>query len=178
MQRISEVKIRKIWTNENSTKDQVTVQFVQEVEGSTASNALVNAAQGTSFGPSTVTGLLSFKSEKAEEYFGTTDADYSDVAQAERPGVERFEEAVGENIAISVVENTERDPNRPNQEPKINPQTGEVLLSDGSPIYRHTEVVVASEVQTILLKHNATAPQEAFETASKEDAFAVAGATK
>lgn len=180
MKRTSTVKIRKIWTNTNSDKDQVSVQFSQEMEGSTASNPLINAAQGTSFGPTYPTTILSFKAEKAMEYFGTADVDYSDVEFADRPGVESFEEAVGGPVAISIVENTERDPNRPNQEPKLNPQTGEVLLYDGSPIYRHTELTLAADAKTILLKHNDTAPAEAFATADvvAKDAFAVAGATK
>lgn len=176
MNRTTEVSIRKIWVNTNSDKNQVSVQFCQEVEGSTASNALVNAAQGTSFGPSLLTAIFSFAADKAMEYFGTTEADYSDVAMAERPGIQAFEEAVGSPLAISVVENTERDPNRSNQEPKINPQSGEILLHDGSPIYRHTELVTVADVKTRLLKHNGTAPASAFETvATTEDAFKVGG---
>lgn len=180
MKRTSSVRIRKIWTNNNSDKDQVSVQFSQEMEGSVSQNALISAAQGTNFGPTVPTAILSFKTSKAQEYFGTTDADYSDMPFADRPGVEAFEEAVGGQIAISIVENTERNPNQPNQTPKINPQTGEVLLHDGSPIYRHTEITLEVDANLTLLKHNGTVPQDAFETAAAEskDAFAVAGATK
>lgn len=176
MKRISKLKIRKIWLNFNSEKNQVTVQFAQQVEGGTNQNALVAAAQGTNFGPGMVTSLLSFKADKALEYFGTTDADYSDQPFEQWPNATAFAEAVGGELAISVIENTKADPNRRTpQAPKNNPQTGEILLHDGSPIYRHTEVAIAAEVKTVLLKHNGTAPADVV-IGVAADAFAAAGA--
>lgn len=157
--------------------------FAQEVDNSGGSNALIAAAQGTeNFGPSMVTALLSFNKDKAVEYFGTTDADYSEGAFGTWPSPAKFEAAVGKKIAISVVENLTPNPLQTNPQPKINPKTGDVLLSDGSPIYRHTEIVLVGDEKSVLLKHNSTAPMDAFAPeADDEEAeanpFAVAGAS-
>ena len=168
----SSVRIRKITPNPNSDKDQVTVQCMQLFEGATGGNKLVAAAQGANFGPSKVTALFSFKSEKAMEFFGTIEADYSELPFEEWPTLEAFEAEIGEPVAISVVENTTKDPNRPNQTPKVNPSTGEELTIGGQPIYRHTELVAASEQKIELLRHdNVTAPVAVQEA---QDAFGVA----
>lgn len=154
--------------------------FAQQVEA-TGNNLLIAAAQGSAnYGPSMITALMSFNAEKALEYFGTTDADYSEEAFETWPSAEKFEEAVGQKIAISVIENLTPNPAQTNPQPKINPQTGEILLSDGSPIYRHTEVVISGTEQTVLLKHNSTVVADAFATEKVDtvvDTFAAVGAT-
>lgn len=171
MKSVSPVRIRSIRPNPNSDKDQVTVQVMQLFEGAVGGNKLVAAAQGASFGPSKVTALFSFKAEKCEEYFGTTEADYSNLPFEEWPTMQAFEAEIGEPVAISVVENTTQDPNRPNQTPKVNPTTGEELTIGGQPIYRHTELVAVSEQKIELLRHDnvtVTAPVE-----EAQDAFGV-----
>lgn len=166
------VKIRKIWVNEGSEKDQVTVQFASQLEN-VNNNKLIAAAQGgEGYGPSLVTALLSFKAEVAQEMFGTTSQDYSDDVFENWPEATAFEAKVGEPIAIQVVENTTKNPLSPNQTPKINPQTQEILCFDGQPIYRHTEVVLATAVKTVLLKHNSVMQPEAVPAG--EDAFGAA----
>lgn len=180
MKRKSSVKIRRIWENTNSQKDQVTVMLAQEVEN-TASNVLIAAAQGSdSFGPSFITTLVSFAKAKAIEYFGTTDADYSAGKFEDWPEPTKYVEAVGNPIAISVQETLVPNPNLKNPNPKVNPSTGEILCLDGKPIYRHTELVLAGDEQTILLKHNTVTQTDAFaeeKGKTAAEAFALAGAS-
>ena len=151
-QSLSPVKVRKIWTNENSTKDQVTVQFAQQIKGS--SNKLVALAQGFDSTGNTATALLSFKSDVALRLFGTTDADYSAQPFETWPDANT---AMGMKLEIAVVENTTQNPATPNQSPKVNPRTAEVLTLDGAPIYRHTELAVAGEAKREFVQHNGVA---------------------
>lgn len=179
MKRTTAIKVRKIWENTNSQKDQVSVMFAQQYENNTGS-VLIAAAQGTgNFGPSMLTTIMSFNREKAIEYFGTTEADYSTEPFENWGDPSKFEAAVGKKVVISVEENLTPNPQQKNHQPKTNPTTGEILLSDGSPIYRHTELAVEGTEKTIMLKHNATAAADAFATTetAKADVFAVAGAT-
>jgi hypothetical protein len=53
---------------------------------------------------------------------------------------------------IVVVESTTT--NNPNNEPKINPQTGEVLMHNGSPIYRDTVFTTDLSKHDVLLQHD------------------------
>lgn len=141
-----EVKIRKIWTNENSSKDQVTVQFVQKARGPLAVGKLAVIAQDlSSLGTGTVTALFSMKSDVCQRLFGTTDADYSNLEYDQMPSANPLAKELGEALTISVVENTTQNPANPNQQPKINPVTQEILMSGGKPIYRHTTLTPASE---------------------------------
>jgi hypothetical protein len=138
------VKVRKIWRNKNSSKNQVTVQFAQEGVTNTgnASNSLIALAQGVTASKGAVYALMSFNANEAEKYFGTTDVDYSQKPFEQWGSVDKLEAAIGDKLNISVVENTTKNPNAPNQEPKINPSTGDIQTYYGSPIFRHTELVV------------------------------------
>ena len=152
----------------------------QQVENS-GSNVLIAAAQGSeNFGPSFITTLVSFAKAKAMEYFGTVDADYSAGEHETWPEPTKYVAAVGKPIAISVWESLEPNPKLKNPNPKVNPSTGEVLCLDGKPIYRHTELCLAGDEQTVLLKHNSVAAQDAFAEEKNESAaaaFALAGAS-
>lgn len=169
MTKKSEVRVQKIWVNTNSDKNQVTVQFCQEVEkDNTVINPLVQAAQGVNFGPQHLTALMSFNREKAIEFFGTDAGEYKESPFNQRPTVEKFEEAVGEAVAISVTENTTQNPLSPTQTPKVNPQTGEVLTYKGAPIFRHTELTLESRSYYNWLQHD-TAAIEVKAQPSKEE---------
>lgn len=159
-----EVRIRKIWVNEKSTKDQVTVQFAQELEARPGNNPLVAVAQGINFGPSLVTALMSFSKDVAMKFFGTVEVDYSKTEFEAWPTPDNFVAALREQtgdpnfeIAISVVENVTQNPATPNQQPKINPQTGAVLTVNGQPIYRHTELTSATQVRRVFVQHDGAA---------------------
>lgn len=168
----SSVRIRKIWVNENSSKDQVTVQFAQLLEATASGNALVAVAQGTNFGPNTATALLSFARTQAEKFFGTVSADYSDQPFESWPEptafVEMLREQTGDpntTLEISVVENFTQNPETPAQTPKINPSTGEELSKNGQPIYRHTTLATNATVERVFIQHDrvntaATVPAE------------------
>lgn len=144
----SPVKIRKIWINENSQKDQVAIQFAQLVRGPSALSKLAQVAQDMqSLGSGLVTTVFSMKREVAERLFGTSNADYSNQDFDQWPEATALVEELGEKLAISVIENTVQNPAQPNQQPKINPATGETLTSGGKPIYRHTTLSTVSEVK-------------------------------
>lgn len=171
MKPVSKVKILSIEPNPNSTKDQVTVLFKQLVDNEGGANPLVAAAQGSQqFRQNSVVVPFSFSSDMAIQYFGTTTFNGRDVEFDELPGIEKFEEVVGP-VGLSVVENTTQDPNRPNQQPKCNPSTGEVLMHGGLPIFRHTSLVVGEPTYQLLKHDNTTAPTA---TEAGVDAFRVA----
>ena len=145
MKRTSQLKIRRIFNNENSTKDQVTVQFAQTTEGT--GNPLLALTQGIS-GTGIITCLVSFARKQAVALFG---ADTYDAPDLDDPETYMDAPEVLANAQISVVENTVRNPNQPNQQPKIDPRTNEVLGYNGEPIYRHTELCLDGNVKTELL---------------------------
>ena len=169
------VKIRKIWENTDSTKDQVTVQFVQKARGPLSVSKLAVIAQDlSSLGTGTVTALFSMKSDVCQRLFGTTDADYSDLEFDQMPSAAPLEKELGEALTISVVENTTQNPANPNQTPKINPLTQEVLMSGGKPIYRHTTLTPASEeVRTWLAADKVEAGVASTTKVNALDAFGV-----
>lgn len=149
----SNVKIRRIFRNANSDKNQYTVQFAQLVEtpATSGTNLLVATAQGLNAGSGIVTALFSFAEETCMKFFGTLEADFSDEDFENWPEPTAFEEAAGKTLVISVVENTTKNPNSPKQQPKINPRTNEVLMSGGKPIYRHTELTTVGSEQYVFL---------------------------
>lgn len=149
----STVKIRRIFKNEKSEKNQYTVQFAQVVEtpATSGTNLLVATAQGLSSGTGIVTALFSFAEETCQKFFGTLEADYSDDDFENWPAPTAFEAEAGKKLVISVVENTTKNPNSPKQQPKINPRTNEILMSNGKPIYRHTELTTVGSEQYVFL---------------------------
>lgn len=146
MERTSEIKIRRIWENTNSSKDQVTVQFAQQTAG--GGNPLLALTQGINL-TGMLTALVSFSKEQCEKLFGTSSFDaknfedfktYMDVSETPFSA-----------FTISVEENTTQNPANPNQQPKVNPKTEAILTSGGQPIYRHTELAVKGTEKTVLL---------------------------
>jgi hypothetical protein len=146
MERTSELRIRRIFANENSTKNQVTVQFAQRTQG--GGNPLLALTQGINL-EGTLTALVSFDADQCQKLFGTTKFDAKDVNN-----FETFMDVSGTPFAsftISVEENTTQNPANPNQTAKINPKTEQILTYGGKPIYRHTELALKGTEKTILL---------------------------
>lgn len=169
----SQVRIRKIWVNTQSEKDQVTVQFAQKIDHPSQLNKIALVAQALdSLGSGVTTALVSMKREVVEDLFGTTDADYSDQPFDQWPSAETLEAKTGK-LAISVVENTTQNPNSPNQKPKINPSTDEVITYNGKPIYRHTSLTTVSDgVERVYLKSDTVTSNETSKV-NALDAFGV-----
>ena len=97
MKRTSQLKIRRIFNNENSTKDQVTVQFAQTTEGT--GNPLLALTQGIS-GTGIITCLVSFARKQAVALFG---ADTFDAPDFDDPDTYMDAPEVLANAQISVV---------------------------------------------------------------------------
>lgn len=146
--------VRKVWVNENSTKDQVSVQFIQQIKRDTTGtpNKLIALAQGIDgIGQNLVTSIFSFAAVQAKA-FGLVPGEYHEGES------KTAKDVFGLDVNIQVVENT--TPNgysKVAQQPKLNPKTNEVLLLDGKPIYRHTELVEGAPVNSFL-QHNSTIP--------------------
>jgi len=150
MERTSELRIRRIWENTNSTKGQVTVQFAQQTQG--GGNPLLALTQGINL-TGMLTALVSFEKEQCKKLFGTTSFDAKDFDKFETyMDVSKTPFA---NFTISVEENTTQNPANPNQQPKVNPKTEVTLTYGGNPIYRHTELALKGTEKTVLLTADA-----------------------
>lgn len=169
MERTSEIRIRRIWENTNSSKNQVTVQFAQQTQG--GGNPLLALTQGINLN-GMLTALVSFSKEQCENLFGTSKFDPKDLDKFETyMDVSKTPFA---NFTISVEENTIQNPANPNQQPKVNPKTEAILTSGGKPIYRHTELAVKGVEKTVLLVADAIpAPAPAATVNANEGAQAV-----
>lgn len=152
------MKIRRIWENTNSTKDQVTVQFFDTLQ-SGETNPLLALTQDINL-TSKVTALLSFAKEQAIKLFGTTKFDPSNP---DDPNTYMEVPQSCKDLNIQIIENTIQNPATPNQTPKVNPKTGEVLMSNGEPIYRHTSIVFGA-AKNVFLKHDVVAQTAAATT--------------
>lgn len=146
MERTSEIKVRRIWENTNSEKNQVTVQFAQQTTG--GGNPLLALTQGVNLN-GMLTALVSFSEEQCKKFFGITKFDAKDFDNFET--YMDVSETPFKDFTISVEENTTQNPANPNQQPKVNPKTEVTLTSGGKPIYRHTELAVKGSEKTILL---------------------------
>jgi len=162
------VVIRKWWFNQNSDKNQISLQFQQAVERpqtqSSATSTLIGLAQGSTLGNTTrVTTLFSADATLAANVLGSREGDatmgspvvlgnafFSALAQA------MGTEFTGD-LAIQITENLQKNPRAPRQTPKSNPNTGEIVMSydatSGSmkPVYRHTELVDAAHCEHTFL---------------------------
>ena len=173
MKPFSKVQVRRIWPNANSNKNQINVMLQQTFKGS--SNPLLAITQGIT-GETKAVAVVSFSEEQAMKYFGTTDADYSNKPQAEWPTIENIEAEAGIEFQLQITESLTPNPARKNPTPKVNPQTNEVLLKDGSPIYREVFLMPASEAHNTFINHNGSVAADAFTPAKVEeevDAFSV-----
>ena len=123
------VIVRKWWYNEDSTKDQVTVLFQQEVEkpNSEGSSKLLAASQGASY-KQAVTALWSFRAEVAQDRLGSTEGNFVDEETIPVTGNEMFN-LIEDDVNIEVVENFTKNPYRKMHEPKMNVHTGEIVTA-------------------------------------------------
>ncbi len=152
------VLVRKVWKNENSP-GQVSFQFIQRIEipATGITNTLLGLAQGyEDAGYNRVTAIMSFSEKSAYDTGlfpeGSDVIDFSETDEVHYAG-----ELFGRDVAISVEENFTQNPKRPNQEPKMNPTTNEVVMLNGNPIYRHTEIVEANQVSRIFVSAKSVA---------------------
>jgi len=150
--------IRRSWVNQNSSKNQVTVQFQQMVErpatdAASATSALIALEQGTdALGTHTyVTALRSFSADKIREVLGTDTVDFyqSGTPVFANDLYAKLGAPEGMEFGIKVTENFEKNPYSKTQQPKANPSTGEVVVATNPatgtqmPVYRHTDLVPA-----------------------------------
>jgi len=152
----NKVVLRKIWVNQNSSKNQVSAQFIQRVKIPTQGtpNALIGFAQGGSTiedpGYNLVTTIFSFKKEVADK-LGLSSGEYFEQGSP----IKYANDIFSTPVSIKVTENITKNPLAISQEPKLNPTSGEVLEYDGKPIYRHTELVEGESVNhTFLVADN------------------------
>jgi len=163
--------IRKIWVNENSSKNQVSVQVQQRVvlagSAGAGGSVVVAATQGLD-GSNYPTNILSFEKGIFEKAFGspvTEMLDYSDGSTiVEIDSI--FKALQGEKfptVNIQIMESLEPNENVENDTPKVNPQNDEILAKnvDGNlmPIYRRT-MCVAGKAEHVLIPHTDTISAE------------------
>lgn len=143
--------IRRVWANAKNP-EQVTIQFQQEFERpNEGGNLLVALAQGIEGNlKNRPTALWSFKRSVVEAK-GIALGDYFDTDK-----VITGKDVFGVDVAIRVIENTTQNPKAPNQQPKRNATTNEVLTYDGNPIYMHTDLVEGTEPVLKLMQSNGT----------------------
>ena len=153
-----QVVVRRWWFNTNSSKNQVTVQFAQQVErpassAADAASQLISLEQGTEgiSNVTTVTALRSIDATRAQAFFGSTEGN------AMQGGVVHFANdlykslgaAADVDLAIQITENFEKNPYSKTQTPKSNPSTGEVVTAlnpatgTHMPVYRHTDLMLS-----------------------------------
>lgn len=130
-----EVMIRRIWKNEG--KENFAVQYMQQIPSEDVSPEQAILAASMDFTPAQrVTAIFAASPAKLEKE-GISEGYFCYEGDATL-SAKKF---LGIDVEIDVVENTEKNPLQPKQEPKINPTTGEVLTFNGKPIYRHTRLV-------------------------------------
>lgn len=171
------VVVRRFWKNQNSTKNQLSVQFQQEIEREPtevgSDNFLVGLAQAGAIGNKTrPTAIFSFEATRAAQILGSEEgscfdgstavvyADQFFAKLAEASG-QKFEETLG----IQITENFEKNPYSESQQPKVNPTTGEIIMAVNPatgtemPVYRHTKLALQSQVQhTYVVREREAAP--------------------
>lgn len=160
-----QVVIRKWWYNANSAKNQITVQFQQQVErpstASSANSLLISLEQGTESLSNTtaVTALRSFNADKVSAFLGSREG------QSTEAGDVKFANDLYKSLglpadidlSIQVTENFEKNPYSSSHQPKKNPSTGEVVTAlnpvtgTNMPVYRHTDLVVASQCKNTFI---------------------------
>ena len=135
------VVVRRWWVNTQSDKDQVSVQFQQQIEKGGDNNDLIAIAQGGS-NSQRVTAIHSFKTSVARAHLGSTEGSFVEDGQPVF-GNDMF----GQEVNIQVIENFVPNPKSRSHEPKCNPSTGEVVMAynpetkQDDPVYRHTELI-------------------------------------
>jgi len=154
----NQTMVRKIWKNVNSDKEQYSIQMMEQVDGPLATDAgssmLVNIAQGGN-GGQRVTAIFSVSKEQLEKVgvsLPSEDGSHDSYC-FEGDGLLAARTVFNDvEVEIQVVENTTKDPNRPSQEPKVNPSTEEVITNNGRPVYRHTSLVPFGQAKNVFLE--------------------------
>ena len=152
--------VRRWWVNPRSTKNQVSVQYAQQIErpatASSVESKMIALEQGTpDLGNKTgVTAIRSLSAEQAVKIFGAMEGTcYNDGDK-----LYFADDIYGFATGIEVVENFERNPYSSSQEPKVNPSTGEVVKAFNSatgtnmPVYRHTKLTAAEAISHSFLQ--------------------------
>lgn len=135
------VVVRRWWYNNNSDKDQVSVQFMQQIEKEGDNNSLLAIAQGST-NKQSVTAIFSFSADVAQAHLGSTEGSFVTEGQPVFAN-----DMFGQEVNIQVTENFTANPYSKSHQPKINPGTGEVVTAynaetgEDAPVYRHTELV-------------------------------------
>jgi hypothetical protein len=156
------VMLRKAWPNTNSSKNQISVQVMQEIQSSLGNNgseaAVVALTQGAS-PTQKVTAILSFDKDVIEQNL-SREIDAVVTFHEEDDQVINSGVLFGglAEIDIQVTENTEPNPYAKQQNPKINPSTQEVLLFEGKEIYRHTTCVLKGTAKHTFLQPSTIDP--------------------
>jgi hypothetical protein len=145
--------VRKVWAS--TTSDKMNVQFQQEYDKAIAEGGNILAAISMGLDPSEmnktrptalwalVPSMLEAKGILEGEYF-TSDR------------VVTVEDVFGVSACIQIVENTTKNDRRKEHQPKVNPQTNEVLLYNGEPIYVHTQLIPGTKPNHKYQPHNGT----------------------
>jgi len=169
------VVIRKWWFNQNSDKNQCSVQFQQQVEKPTSNNSvedvLISIEQGSQgYGNTTnVTAIRSYNADRIAELLGST------IGDCTAPGAPQhfadilytMEDGTIVDTGVEVTENFTKNPYSTSQTPKVNPKTGEIVTAvnpiNGAlmPVYRHTKLTSAG-----LVEHSFVDPNKSVGTQS------------
>jgi len=153
-----QVVVRRWWFNTNSSKNQVTVQFAQQVErpassAADAASQLISLEQGTEGigNTTTVTALRSIDADRAQAFFGSTEGNAMQGGAVHMANdlYKSLGAAADVDLAIQITENFEKNPYSKTQTPKSNPSTGEVVTAlnpatgTHMPVYRHTDLMLS-----------------------------------
>jgi hypothetical protein len=153
-----QVVVRRWWFNTNSSKNQVTVQFAQQVErpassAADAASQLISLEQGTEgiSNTTTVTALRSIDATRAQAFFGSTEGNamQGGVVHMANDLYKSLGATADVDLAIQITENFEKNPYSKTQTPKSNPSTGEVVTAlnpatgTHMPVYRHTDLMLS-----------------------------------
>tara|TARA_B100002019_G_scaffold286076_1_gene295984 strand:+ start:1227 stop:1991 length:765 start_codon:yes stop_codon:yes gene_type:complete len=155
--------VRRWWANARSTKNQVSVQFQQEIDGpvtaSSLDSVMIALEQGTEAlgGKQRPTAIRSMSAEQAIKLLGAMEGSCNQEGDA----IIYADDVYGFPTGIEVKENFEKNPYSASQQPKSNPSTGEVITAvnpaNGAhmPVYRHTKLTAAEQCSHSFVDANA-----------------------
>jgi len=145
--------VRRWWANTRSTKNQVSVQFQQEITGPVTSSSMdsvmIALEQGTESlgGTQRPTAIRSLSAEQAIKLLGAMEGSCNQEGDA----VIFADDLYGFPTGIEVKEDFEKNPYSASQQPKSNPSTGEIVTAKNPangalmPVYRHTKLTAAEQ---------------------------------
>jgi hypothetical protein len=153
--------IRKVWVNEGSTKNQLGIQLVQQIQNNSEAvnpSLLLQGIKNTQ----KLTVVISAKQDVALSG-GVKIQDYiekDEVLFAE----DLYAKLAGAPVEVNIQCTENNSPYRMNGsiiarnaagepltiDPKINPSTGEIVMANGKEVYRHTSLVFGKPSHTFL----------------------------